>query len=112
MKGLLAVLILSCSLYAQTPSVAAGGVLNGASFDRNMPVTPGSLISIFGSNLAATTATADSIQVADVLGGVKVKVNGVDAPLIGVFHTDNGDQINAQLPCSVSPGRATVVVTR
>ena len=39
MKGLLAVLILSSALYAQTPSVAAGGVLNGASFDRNMPVT-------------------------------------------------------------------------
>jgi uncharacterized protein (TIGR03437 family) len=112
MKGLLAVLILSSALSAQTPSVAAGGVLNGASFDRNMPVTPGSLISIFGSNLAATTANADSIPLSTVLGNVNVKVNGVDAPLNGVFHTDNGDQINAQLPWNVAAGSAEVVVTR
>src|SRR6478672_13149821 len=112
MKGLLAVLILSCSVYAQTPSVAAGGVLNGASFDRNMPVTPGSLISIFGSNLAATTAMADSIPLSSVLGGVNVKVNGIDAPLNGVFHTADGDQINAQLPWNVPAGSAQVVVTR
>src|SRR5512132_3639305 len=112
MKGLLAVLILSSALYAQTPSVAAGGVLNGASFDRNMPVTPGALISIFGSNLAATTATADSIPLSTVLGGVNVKVNGVDAPLAGVFPSANGDQINAQLPWDVQSGAAQVVVTR
>lgn len=92
--------------------MAAGGVLNGASFDRNMPVTPGSLISIFGSNLAATTATADSIPLSAVLGGVNVKINGIDAPLNGVFPSANGDQINAQLPWNVPPGAAQVVVTR
>jgi uncharacterized protein (TIGR03437 family) len=112
MKGLLVVLILSTAVYAQTPTVAAGGVLNGASFDRNMPVTPGSLISIFGSNLAATTATADSIPLSTVLGGVNVKVNGIDAPLNGVFQSASGDQINAQLPWNVQPGSAQVVVTR
>src|SRR5256885_919397 len=112
MKGLLAVLILSCSLYAQNPTVAAGGVLNGASFDRSMPVTAGSLISIFGSNLAATTATADSIPLSTVLGNVNVKVNGIDAPLNGVFHTDSGDQINAQLPWNVQAGNALVGVSR
>src|SRR5438045_7779227 len=107
MKGLLAVLILGSAAYAQTPSVASGGVLNAASFDRAMPVTPGSLISIFGSNLAATTATADSIPLSTRLGGVGVTINGVDAPLNGVFHTANGDQINAQLPWNVGSGTAT-----
>jgi uncharacterized protein (TIGR03437 family) len=112
MKTLLAMLFLGAAAFAQDPSVAAGGVLNAASFDKAMPVTPGSLISIFGSNLAATTATADSIPLSTVLGGVNVKVNGVDAPLNGVFHTANGDQINAQLPWNVEPGSAQVVVTR
>jgi len=112
MKYLVAILVLSGAAFAQTPSVASGGVLNGASFDRAMPVTPGSLISIFGSNLAATTATADSIPLSSVLGGVNVKVNGVDAPLNGVFASPNGDQINAQLPWNVQPGTASVVVTR
>jgi uncharacterized protein (TIGR03437 family) len=63
------------------PTVSAGGVLNSASFDKTLPVTPGSLISIFGSNLAATTATADSIPLSTVVGNVSVTVNGVPAPL-------------------------------
>lgn len=112
MKALLAVLVFSVAVAAQTPAVTSGGVLNAASFDRAMPVTPGALISIFGSNLAATTAMADSIPLSTVLGGVNVKVNGVDAPLTGVFASPNGDQINAQLPWNVQPGAAQVVVTR
>jgi uncharacterized protein (TIGR03437 family) len=110
MKGLLAVLILGSAAYAQTPSVAAGGILNAASFDKTQPVTPGSLISIFGSNLAALTATADSIPLSTVLGNVKVSINGTNAPLLGVFHTASGDQINAQLPWGTQAGQAQVVV--
>ena len=112
MKALLAVLALSVAAFAQAPAVTSGGVLNAASFDRAMPVSPGALISIFGSNLAATTATADSIPLSTVLGGVNVKINGQDAPLTGVFHTANGDQINAQRPVGAQTGAAQVVVTR
>src|SRR5690348_13657390 len=111
MKAFPAFFLLCGIAAAQTPSVAAGGVLNAASFDKTMPVTPGSLISIFGSNLAATTALADSIPLSTVLGGVNVKVNGQDAPLTGVFHSATGDQINAQLPWNVQPGSASIVVT-
>ncbi len=111
MKVLVAVLVLGGALWGQTPSISAGGVLNSASFDKTMPVTPGALISIFGSNLAATTATADSIPLSTVLGNVHVQINGVDAPLNGVFHTSSFDQINAQLPWEIQPGTAQVVVT-
>ncbi len=96
---------------AQTPQIAQGGVLNGASFDKTQPVSPGALISIFGSNLAATTATADSIPLSTALGSVSVSVNGVNAPLNGVFHSASGDQINAQLPWTTQAGSAQVVVT-
>src|ERR1051325_6134852 len=111
MKGLLVLLFLSAALFAQSPAVSAGGVLNAASFDKVMPVSPGSLISIFGSNLPAPPATADSIPLSTVLGGVNVKINGVDAPLTGVFHTASGDQVNAQLPWNIPAGSAQVVVT-
>ncbi len=111
MKGLLVILILCSAAFSQTPSVSAGGVLNSASFDPTMPVTPGSLISIFGSNLAATTATADSIPLSTALGNVSVTINGVPAPLNGVFHTPTFDQLNAQLPWNVATGTAQVVVT-
>jgi uncharacterized protein (TIGR03437 family) len=112
MRALLAVLVFGLAASAQTPAVSSGGVLNAASFDRQMPVTPGALISIFGSNLASTAATADSIPLSTVLAGVNVKVNGVDAPLTGVFPGAGGDQINAQLPWNVATGQAEVVVTR
>jgi len=111
MNRLCCTLALAIAAAAQTPSVSPGGVVNSASFDKTMPVTPGSLISIFGSNLAATTATADSIPLSTVLGNVSVSVNGIPAPLNGVFHTSTGDQLNAQLPWNVQTGTAQVVVT-
>jgi uncharacterized protein (TIGR03437 family) len=112
LEFLLLFCLIAAAAQAQAPAVTSGGVLNAASFDRGMAVSPGSLISIFGSNLAATTALADSIPLSTVLGGVNVKVNGVDAPLTGVFRTSNGDQVNAQLPWNVQAGAAQVVVTR
>jgi uncharacterized protein (TIGR03437 family) len=106
MKGLLAILILGSAAYAQTPSVAAGGVLNAASFDKTQPVTPGSLIAIFGSNLAATMANADSIPLSTLLGNVRVTIDGQDAPLL--FATPG--QVNAQLPWGTKAGTSQIVV--
>lgn len=112
---LVAVLLASCflPLAAQTPDVAEGGVLNSASFVRGQAVTPGSLISIFGTNLAASTAAADSIPLSTSLANVSVTFNNVPAPLAFVSQT----QINAQLPWNTLPagtltGTANIVVTR
>lgn len=100
-------------LTAQTPSVAAGGVLNGASFERNQAVAPGSLVSIFGSNLAAGLAQNDTVPLSTTLSNVAVTMNGIPAGLYFV----STEQINAQVPWNVLPngaasGTATVVVTR
>jgi len=105
-------LVWGATLSAQGPAVRDGGVLNGASFAPGQPVTPGSLISIFGDNLAATTALADSIPLSTVLGNVRVTFNGIDAPLLAVIRGNNGDQINAQVPWNITAGgTATMVVT-
>ncbi|MDR3702223.1 MAG: hypothetical protein P4L56_21430 [Candidatus Sulfopaludibacter sp.] len=102
----------ACALFGQTPVVAEGGVLNGASFVKGQAVAPGSLVSIFGTNLASANALANSIPISTTLANsVTVTFNGVAAPLLGVFHDPvNGDQINAQLPWEVSNGTANVVV--
>ena len=74
------ILLMACvgAGLAQVPTVADGGVLNGASFAKGQAVTPGSLISIFGSNLASHIAQADTIPLSNTLGGVSVQfVNGV-----------------------------------
>ncbi|HEY1221581.1 MAG: hypothetical protein ABSE42_00330 [Bryobacteraceae bacterium] len=116
MKSILtALLILICAVtvFAQTPVVAQGGVLNAASFALNQGVAPGSLVSIFGTNLAASLALADSIPLSTSLGNVSVQFNNVAAPMLFVTHDPvNGDQINAQLPYEVATGNAQVVVTR
>lgn len=111
MKVLLAILVLSSAVFAQSPAVSAGGVLNAASFDTTMPVTPGSLISIFGSNLAVGTAIADSIPLSASLGNVSATVNGIAVPLYFVTHTPSFDQINAQLPWGTPTGAVQLVVT-
>jgi uncharacterized protein (TIGR03437 family) len=98
-------------LSAQTPSVAAGGVLNGASFLKGGPITPGSLITIFGTQLASKTAGADTIPLSTSLGGVTVQfVNGstkTSAPLLFA----NSSQINAQVPWDLLPSGTTTPVS-
>jgi uncharacterized protein (TIGR03437 family) len=88
-----------------------GGIVNGASFVPGQAIAPGSLFSIFGSQLAAAPAGADTIPLSTSLGGVTVKfVSGsttVDAPLL--FLQSN--QINAVVPWNLVPGEATVTVT-
>jgi hypothetical protein len=37
------------------PSVSQGGVLNAASYQLNSAVSPGSLVAMFGQNLASST---------------------------------------------------------
>jgi uncharacterized protein (TIGR03437 family) len=107
-KGGWALLFVS-ALYGQ-PSVAPGGVINGASFAKNQAVTPGSLVSIFGTGLASGLALAGSIPLSTALGDVQsVTFNSIPAPLVFVSPT----QINAQLPWEVaSSGTTSVVVTR
>jgi uncharacterized protein (TIGR03437 family) len=97
--------------YAQ-PTI--GGLTNAASFS-SPPLTGGSLVSIFGTNLAKNLAQADSIPLSTNLGGVTVKfTNGstsINAPLLFVV----GSQINVQVPWDLVPPNSTqnvsVVVT-
>jgi len=81
-------------------------VVNAASF--TLPVAPGSLVSIFGANLASQTAQASVIPLPVTLGGVSVSFNGFPAPLLFV----SASQINAQFPWEVpSTGPVSVTVT-
>ena len=104
-------LLVSAFAFAQTPSVADGGVLNGASFVKGQPVTTGSLVSIFGTNLATGLSQADTIPLSTSLGGVTVQfVNGnttANAPLVFVA----GTQVNAQIPWNLVPAGATANVS-
>jgi uncharacterized protein (TIGR03437 family) len=102
------------SAQSNTPVIAAGGITNGASFQA-IPLTGGSLFSIFGSALASQTASASSVPFSRSLGGVTVQfTNGtttVDAPISFVEPgSGSSSQINAQVPWElVTPGATATV---
>jgi uncharacterized protein (TIGR03437 family) len=64
---------------ASPPSINSGGVVNGASFAAGTPVAPGSIVSVFGSNLATTSAAAGALPLPTTLGGAKMRFNGSTA---------------------------------
>ena len=85
------------------PEITA--VTNAGSYS-SAAISPGSLISIFGSGLAALTANASSNPLPMSLADTSVTVNGIPAPLLFQSPT----QLNAQLPWETLVGPASVVV--
>jgi uncharacterized protein (TIGR03437 family) len=84
------------------PAVNAGGVVNDGNYS-SQGVAPGSIVGIFGTNLASTVDLGDSIPLATTLDTVtSVTFNGVPAGLYFVGPT----QINAQLPWESLAGSA------
>jgi uncharacterized protein (TIGR03437 family) len=100
---LLAMAVLQTVTYAQT--ISPGGIVNAAGFQA--PVAPGSVIAIFGTNLAASSTGAEALPLPTTLAGTSLLVNGrIAAPL---FYVSPG-QINAQLPYETPVGSATLTV--
>ena len=82
-------------------------VVNAASYGGT--IAPDSLASIFGANLAQTTASATldaNGQLPTELASTRVEINGVLAPL---FYVSPG-QINLVIPGGLAPGTATVLI--
>jgi uncharacterized protein (TIGR03437 family) len=86
-------------------SSSVASVVNAAGFQPG-PVAPGSIVSLFGSNLAQRATVAPAAHWTKVMEGSSVFVNGVAAPLAYVSPT----QINAQIPDEIPPGQATLNV--
>jgi uncharacterized protein (TIGR03437 family) len=108
LRGLLLVPFAIGAGFAQMPVIPAGGTVNGASFAQGQPIAPGSLASIFGTQLASSTAFADSVPLSTTLSDASVTFNGIPSPL---YFASSG-QINAQVPYGITSGSANVVVTR
>jgi uncharacterized protein (TIGR03437 family) len=85
------------------PSI--GMVASSAGFQTG-PLAPGSLVSVFGTNLAAGTEDASQSPLPLSLGGAKLLINGNPAPLL---YASPG-QLNAQIPCETPLGSAVMVV--
>lgn len=80
------------------PAITAEGVVNAASFTREL--SPGTLASVFGSNLATSDAAASALPLPAQLNGTVVCLAGEVAPLIFTSPL----QANSQLPFGLEPG--------
>lgn len=100
--------LLASSVFGQTPVISDSGIVNSVTLDRSQPVAAGSIVSIFGSELAASSAMADSVPLSTSIAGVTVTVNNVRASIRQVSPT----LISVQIPWEVQGSAASVVVSR
>ncbi len=98
----------SLRLNTEEPVLASGGVLNAASFALGRPVSPGSMVSVFGRKLSDGEAKSPSLPLETQLAGALVVVGGKPAPLIVATE----QQINAVLPYGLAPNTQHQVVLR
>jgi uncharacterized protein (TIGR03437 family) len=100
-------LLLLTSVFAASAAAQSLTVLNAASFS-GASVAPGSIVTIFGTNLTTGTASVtDAAHPPSTLGGAQVTIGGVPAALFYVSPT----QINAVVGTSTPAGTDTVTVT-
>ncbi len=106
-NGALAIPVSLDVVAAGPPLGVYGGVLNSGNFDAG--VAPGSVVAIFGEQFTnAAPASATAIPLQTTLGGVRVLVNDVAAPVYFASY----NQVNFQIPYETVPGEATVRVER
>ncbi|MGA2770057.1 MAG: hypothetical protein ABSG26_04495 [Bryobacteraceae bacterium] len=95
------------ALFDAAPYIAPTGVQNGAGSTPQPGVAAGSVISIFGANLASAVATGPDSPLTQTLSGTVVQAANRLLPL---FFVSPG-QINAQLPADFNEGSQTLTVS-
>jgi len=89
------------------PYIAPAGVSNAAGQTPQSGVAAGSIISIFGVNLATDTVVAPDGMLPQTLGGLTVRVGDRILPLFFV----SPQQINAQLPDDLAAGNQVLTIS-
>jgi uncharacterized protein (TIGR03437 family) len=90
---------------AAEATVTVSAVTDAAGYGPR--VAPGSLATIFGAGLAASTEQASATPLLTSLGGTTVTIGGTAVPLIYVSPA----QIDFQVPYATTAGTQTLVVT-
>jgi uncharacterized protein (TIGR03437 family) len=108
-------------VWVMTPT-ANSVTVNSGTYQGGVPMSQGSLASIFGNWANATTGAAASLPLPTTLGNVEVVVNGRAAPLLYVSPTQINFQVSNTIPApnqvlaeikvaGATVGRAQVNVT-
>jgi uncharacterized protein (TIGR03437 family) len=88
------------------PAISAGGVVDSANPVSGAALAPGSFVTIYGTNLAASTSAATTLPLPTSLANTSVVVGGEFAPIL---YASPG-QINAIIPNDLAPNQQYVVI--
>lgn len=99
----------SFTLTAQLPGPQNITIVNGASFDPNTGISPGSIATIRGMGIltgvsGVVAAPLTNGQYPTTFSGVTITFNGTPAPIYYVEDTNGADQVSVQVPFEVQPG--------
>ena len=94
------------SVHAQANRPEILAAVDVANPNANAPLASGSLVSLYGRNLAGSQAVVTTTPLPRLVSAVQVLVSGVPAPLLFVSE----GQINFQLHFEISGPTATIVV--
>ncbi|MBZ5603117.1 MAG: hypothetical protein LAO79_12515 [Acidobacteriia bacterium] len=92
--------------FATVPFIPPAGIQSVTGPTPDGSVAPGSIISIYGQNLAPAMQVGPSNPLAQTLGGVTVTIGDFLLPLVFV----SPDQISAQVPWELADGTFALVV--
>lgn len=91
---------------ATVPYMGPAAISNAVGPTPGTSVAPGSIISIFGQNLATVTQVGPANPLSQTIAGTSVTINTTVLPLVFV----SPQQINAQLPSNLPEGTYTLNV--
>jgi uncharacterized protein (TIGR03437 family) len=95
--------------FSKVPYIAAGGVVNAAGTGPgpHPGLAPGSIVAVYGANLAASTALGPASPMVQTLAGATVHIGSSLLPL----YFASPAQFNLQIPSSLALGAQTITVS-
>ena len=93
---------------AAPPHVPDGAIVSSASFDPDLPLSPGTLVTIFGSDLSLDEAAALALPLPLELGGTSIQIAGRVLPLLFV----SARQVNALVPYELPANTSQQMIIR
>ena len=93
---------------AAPPNVPDGAIVSSASFDPDLPLSPGTLVTIFGSDLSEDEAAALALPLPLQLGGTSVQIAGRALPLLFA----SARQVNALVPYELPANTSQQLIIR
>ena len=106
--GAFSVTFTATGILVVPPALMANSVVNGVTFSSTSPPSPGSIVSIFGQNLAASNGLASGFPLPVSLQNTSVLLDTAAGEVALPLFFVSPLQVNAMLPYDLIPGTYTL----